>query len=178
MGNSIEKTGKFYYGDQAPKVQVDESLLLDKAIRRRNEEAAAKEASELLIAARIAKQKEIDEKVERLEILPIGNKVILLPYPENPYRKIVTSSGILTDYNGEFLNPDSGEKDTLPTGVACAKVIEVGPDCLWTIPGDDVYYITGTSMKIPFYSQGYVTLSEIQLLCILNEGLKERFNKK
>jgi len=176
MGNSIEKTGKFYYGDQAPK--VDESLLLDKAIKKRDEEASIKKANELLMAARIAKQKEIDEKVERLEMLPIGNKVILLPYPENPYKKIVTNSGIITDYNGEFLNPDSGEKDTLATGVACAKVIEVGPECLWAIPGDDVYYITGTAMKIPFYSQGYVTLSEIQLLCILNEGLKERFSKK
>lgn len=176
MGNSIEKTGKFYPGDR-PRKQLDESLLLENAIEQRKREKAEQEAKELLLQARIAKQKEIDEKVERLEMLPIGNKVIILPYPENPYRKIITNTGIITEYNGDFLNPDSGERDTLKDGVMCGKIIEVGPDCQWTVPGDDVYFIKGTTVGIPFYSQGYVTLSEIQLLCVLNEGLKERFKK-
>ena len=46
------------------------------------------------------------------------------------------------DYTGEFLNPDSGENDKLKELVACAKVIEVGPDCKYLNINDDVFYDT------------------------------------
>lgn len=47
---------------------------------------------------------------------------------------------IIVEYNGLFNNPDSGELDTLQELVACAKVIEIGPECKYVKPGDDVYY--------------------------------------
>jgi predicted RNase H-like nuclease (RuvC/YqgF family) len=30
-------------------------------------------------------QEEINAKIQRLELMPLGNKVIILPYPENPW---------------------------------------------------------------------------------------------
>ena len=103
------------------------------------------------------------------------NKIILQPYPVNPYRKVVEGS-LIVDYTGAFKNPDSGEDDKLQELVGCAKIIEVGPKCKYLKPGDDVYYDTRTEYPVPFMSMGYRLTSEPQILCVLNEKLKERFN--
>ena len=138
------------------------------------EKREMEELNNILLEAEKQKQKEIDEKADKLEMIRMQNRVILMAYPENPYRKIVDGN-IIVDYHGDFLNPDSGEKDKLKVLVGCAKVIEVGPECKYVKPGDDVYYDTRTVYPLPFMSLGYVITSESQLLCVLNEGLKDRF---
>lgn len=123
------------------------------------------------------KQAELEAKLETLEMLPMSNKIILLPYPTNPYKKLVSQGGLfIADYKGQFLNPDSGENDNLKELVACAKVIEVGPDCKFLKSGDDVFYDTRTVYPVPFMSLGYILTSEPQILCFLNDKLKERLN--
>jgi hypothetical protein len=107
-------------------------------------------------------------------MLPMFNKVILLPYPNNPYKKSIEGS-IIVEYNGDFMNPDSGEKDKLQELVGCAKVIEVGPEVKYVKAGDDIYYDPRTCYPVPFMSLGYKLTTEPQILCVLNENLKERF---
>ena len=145
------------------------------AAERLREEKAAEEIRKALFEAEQNKQAEINKKLETLEMLPMMNKIILQPYPVNPYRKVVEGS-LIVDYTGAFKNPDSGEDDKLQELVGCAKIIEVGPECKYLKPGDDVYYDTRTVYPVPFMSMGYRLTSEPQILCVLNEKLKERFN--
>lgn len=149
--------------------------ILKKDMEKARLEKEARKAAELLVAAEKQKQEEIEAKLATLEMLPMLNKIILQPYPTNPYKQYVKGS-LLVAYNGEFNNPDSGEKDTLKELVGCAKVIEVGPEVKYLKPGDDIYYDTRTCYPVPFMSMGYLLTSEPQILCVLNEGLKSRFN--
>lgn len=144
-------------------------------LERQKEQKAQEEARSLLLELEKKKQVEIDTKLAHLEMLPMMNKIILLPYPTNPYKKIMQGN-IIVDYNGSFKNPDSGEQDKLKELVGCAQVIEVGPDCKYLKPGDDIYYDTRTTYPVPFMSLGYQLTTEPQVLCVLNENLKERFN--
>lgn len=169
-------------GEAAGKVYLsnglgDESLLLENAIEARKREKDEKKAAELLIAAEKAKQEELLAKMDKLELIPLGPRVIILPYTRNPYRKTITESGILIDYEGSFKNPESGESDKLPDGIKCAKVIEVGPDTKFLKEGDDIFYDARTIQPIPFFLQGYYVVAEQNVLTVINEGLKERFKK-
>lgn len=165
-----QAAGKFYFNNG----DIDENLLLENQLRKKQEEKELAEAQQMLIEASKQKQEEINSKLETLELLPMGNKVILLAYPVNPYRKIVEGS-IIVDYDGSFKNPDTGEWDKQKELVGCAKVIEVGPECKYLKPGDDIYYDTRTTYPVPFMSLGYKLTTEPQVLCVLNEGLKNRF---
>ena len=171
-----EQNGKFFMGGQKENYK---SIILPenpftKELEKQRDENAAKEARDLYIQLEKEKQEELNAKLQTLEILPMMNKVILLPYPTNPYKKVLNGS-IIVDYNGEFDNPDSGEKDKLQELVACAKVIEVGPECKYLKAGDDIYYDPRTCYPVPFMSLGYRLTSEHQVLCVLNENLKKRF---
>lgn len=147
---------------------------LKKEIEQLKDEKAEQEAKQMLLELEKKKQEEINAKIQRLELMPLGNKVIILPYPENPYKKVMEGN-IIVEYTGSFLNPDSGEQDKLKEFVACAQVIEIGPECKYLKPGDDVYYLPNTAFPVPFMSLGYKLTTEPQILCVLNESLKERF---
>lgn len=147
-----------------------------KQARLQREEKEQKAAAEMLISLAREKQKELEAKLSTLEIMPVGINLIILPYPHNPYKKIVSDGGIIIDgYEGQFKNPDSGEDDHLKLGVGCAKVIEVGPMCKCVKGGDDVFYDTRVTKPIPFLDLGYVLTNEQNLIAIINEGLTERF---
>lgn len=166
-----EAGGKFFMGGLNSN---PDDLLLENQIRRRNEEKELEEAKELLMEAAKNKQEEINRKLQTLEILPMGSRIILSAYPENPYRKVVEGS-IIVDWDGGFLNPDTGEMDKSNVFVGCANVIEVGPECKYLKAGDDVYYDTRTVYPLPFMSRGYVCTQEQGILAVVNEKLKERF---
>ena len=168
-----EQMGKYFMSNRS---NLEVPTIKDAAEKLR-EQQAEKEIKEALFEAEKNKQEEINKKLEKLELLPMMNKVILQAYPVNPYRKIVEGS-LIVDYTGAFKNPDSGEDDNLKELVGCAKIIEVGPECKYLKPGDDVYYDTRTVYPVPFMSMGYRLTSEPQILCVLNENLKERFNMK
>ena len=170
-----EAAGMVFMGKNL-KPEFDENLLLENLSKKREEEKVQEEASALLIKLEQEKQLELEAKLEKLELMPIGSKVILLPYPNNPYKKTITKSGLFVDYDGSFMNPDSGEKDNMKQGIKCAKVIEVGPDCKMVRAGDDVFYESRAIAPIPFFSLGYEILVEGNIFCILNEGLKARLN--
>lgn len=171
-----EQNGKFFMGgsQQNYKGLILPGNPLKEEFEKAKDEKEAEEGRNLLLELQKQKQEELNAKLEKLEMLPLGNKVIILPYPVNPYKKVLQGS-IIVDYNGEFMNPDSGEKDKLQELVACAKVIEVGPTCEYLQAGDDVYYMPNTAYPLPFMSLGYKLTTEPQILCVLNESLKERF---
>ena len=171
MSFKEEQMGKYFMSNRS---NLEVPTIKD-AAERLKEEKAAEEIKKALFEAEQDKQAEINKKLEVLEMLPMMNNIILQPYPVNPYRKVVEGS-LIVDYTGAFKNPDSGEDDKLQELVGCAKIIEVGPECKYLKPGDDVYYDTRTVYPVPFMSMGYRLTSEPQILCVLNEKLKERFN--
>lgn len=171
MSFKEEQMGRYFMSNRS---NLEVPTIKDAAERLR-EEKAAEEIRKALFEAEQNKQAEINKKLETLEMLPMMNKIILQPYPVNPYRKVVEGS-LIVDYTGAFKNPDTGEDDKLQELVGCAKIIEVGPECKYLKPGDDVYYDTRTVYPVPFMSMGYRLTSEPQILCVLNEKLKERFN--
>lgn len=174
MSLKEEQLGTFYMG-KGLKTPINEDLLLENQISKMKKEKELKEANKILLETMKEKQKEIDEKVERLELLPIANKVLILPYPENPYRKIITEGGLIIPLNPQFQNPESGMQDNLKEGIVCAKVIEIGPECKWLKVEDDIFLDIRTTLPVPFYDNGYRLTTEGQIMCVLNEGLKERF---
>ena len=200
MSKKEELTGKYYMGINQEKINntrksgVDAAEKLfgvnhNKLILPKNDieimaeqmrdEKEAKSTFERLFEIEKAKQEEIDAKIEKLELIPMRANVLILPYPSNPYRKIIDKeTGIYFAENKYYKNPDTGEMDEQKLGIGCAKVVEVGPECKYVAIGDDIYYDTRTVVPIPFYGNPYKLLTEPQILCVLNENLKERFNMK
>lgn len=132
------------------------------------------EAKRLYLEAEEAKQKELEAKLESLEILPMFDKVIILPYPSNPYKKVI-QNGIIVEYNGIFDNPDTGEKAKAEEGIMCAKIIEIGPATKYLKVGDDVFYNKNTVVTLPFFGQGYFVTHETGIIAVVSQKLKERF---
>lgn len=175
MANSIERTGKIFMGRGLSSLE-NEELMLGNALRKKKEEDEVKEAGQKFLEARKAKQAEIEAKLETLEMLSVGPKVIILPYAENPYNKLVSDGGLLLPTSMDFKNPDTGEVEKAQNGITCAKVIEIGPEVKYLKPGDDIYYDDRTAIPIPFFSQGYKVIAELNALTVINDGLKKRYN--
>lgn len=172
MGSLSESAGKFFITKGGVYAKENEFLSeLDEAKTK----VEIEEAQKKLIELDKLKQEEINQKLQTLELIPMFDKVILLPYPQNPYRKIIEGN-IIVDYDGTFKNPDSGEWDKEKVFIGCAKVIEVGPITKYLKVGDDVFYDTRTVYPVPMLNLGYKLTSEVQILCVINEGLKKRFN--
>lgn len=176
--NRSRQTGKFYMGGKSDKIIVPQDEFLNEIseINKQNEqEKKEKEIADRLKEAHDLKQKEIEERLEGLEIVPNGNKLILMPYASNPYIKVM-EGGIYVAPSGMFYNPDTGEMDYQKDLVSCGQVVEVGPDVKYLKPGDDVYYDSRTAYPLPFMSLGYQITSEPQIIAIINNDLKKRLN--
>ena len=168
MSFKEEQTGKFFMG--SGNIYVPTNTLqsdIDKAKEQQEKEEVLAKLREL----DDIKQKEIEDQIQELELLPEGNKVIILPYPTNPYKKIKVG-GIYLGNNGSFLNPDSGEMDTEKELVVCGKIIEIGRSCKEARVGDDIFYIKNSALPLPFMSQGYVVIAEPNAVCYVGKGLK------
>ena len=173
MSNTrARQTGNFYMPGEK-KIEIPGNPFSGET-EKRNEDKKAKELADRLKEAHEAKQKEIEERLEGLELMPNGNRVIVMPYPSNPYVKVMSEGGIFIQPTGTFMNPDSGTLDTLEEVVICAKVIQIGPDCKTIKNGDDVYVDKRSMYPLPFMSLGYQTVAEQQIIALINNDLKER----
>lgn len=119
---------------------------------------------------------------EKLEILPIGNYVIVKEFTTNPFQRIVRDSktGIITDMGGMapvFKNTDSGETDIEDAFIITGAIQEIGPECKWCQPGDAIFFTKPSAVPLPFYKAGLTLVNETRILAIVNEGLSERFEK-
>ena len=125
--------------------------------------------------------KKINENADSIEIKPLCNYVLVKPFNENPFQRIVKSeSGIILDVGGlrpEFKNTDTGEYQEEEQMIIVGVVQEVGPDCKYLQRGDTVMYPKTRAAVLPFYKLGYVWINETGIMAVINEGLEERFNK-
>lgn len=108
------------------------------------------------------------------EIKPIASRVLLRAMEINPYMSVTTEAGLILT-QGQFDNPDSGERDMKDFPVQCAEVIEVGPECRWIKPGDHVMVTLGSLTPIPFKGEILWSTSEINVLTVMADDLEKRF---
>lgn len=156
-----------------------EDALKERAVESYNEEY---QKTEDQIKANIERElkagREVTEKMNSMEIVPLNNYVLVRPYAKNPFEKLEEVGGIIVPVaDGSFVNPDTGEKDTEYNCSVQADVIEVGPACKYVKEGDVVYYRRACGVPIPFFRQGFEVVAEPQIHVVINEGIKARFAK-
>lgn len=126
--------------------------------------------------------KKIAENIEAIEIMPIGNYVLVKQFDENPFQRIVrdSKSGLILDLGGQkpqYKNTDNGEIEEEENFIKVGVIQEVGPECKWCEPSDTVFYTKNSAVPVPFYKQGLILVNETRILSVVNEGLTNRFNK-
>lgn len=124
----------------------------------------------------------INNNVENIEIMPIGSYLLVKPFSENPFQRIVkdSKSGLILDLGGqkpEYKNTDNGEIEEEESFIIVAVVQEVGPECKYIKPGDTIMYTKPSAVPVPFYKQGLALVNEMRVLVVINEGLTKRFNE-
>lgn len=118
--------------------------------------------------------------MESIEIKPMFNRILIKPFSQNPFQRIVIDekSKLIVDTGGlapEHFNQDNGKQEKDEQYIIVGAVQEVGPEVKYLIPGDVVMYRKETAMPVPFYKQGFMCLAENQIIAVVNEGLEERF---
>lgn len=124
--------------------------------------------------------KQLSDNIEKIEIMPIGNYILVKQFKDNPFQKIVRDSktGLILDLGGmapEYKNTDNGEIEEEESFILVGVIQEVGPECKWCRPGDTVMYSKPSAVPVPFYRQGLILVNETRVLVTINEGLTERF---
>lgn len=123
----------------------------------------------------------ISKNVEEIEIMPLGNYILVKEFEQNPFQRIVRdSSGLITDLGGMkpiFKNTDNGEIEEEELFIKVGVVQETGPECKYLQIGDTVFYSQPASIVVPFYKQGLVQVCENRIIAVVNKGLSKRFNK-
>lgn len=125
----------------------------------------------------------INNNVENIEIMPIGNYILVKQFEENPFQKIIrdSKSGLIIDTGGfapEYKNTDNGQIEEEKSFIFVGVIQEIGPECKWCKPGDAVFYTKPSAVPVPFYKQNLQLINETRVLAVVNEGLTERFNNK
>lgn len=124
----------------------------------------------------------INQNVNNIEIMPIGTYLLVKPFEENPFQRIVrdNKTGLIIDLGGqapEYKNTDNGQIEEEESFIKVGVVQEVGPDCKYCVPGDTIMYSKPQEVPVPFYKQGLVITNEARILVVINEGLSERFKE-
>ena len=124
--------------------------------------------------------KKVAENIETIEIMPIGNYVLVKEFAENPFQRIVrdSKSGLILDLGGQkpqYKNTDNGQIEEEENIIRQAVIQEVGPECKWCKPNDVIMYTKMSAVPVPFYKQGLVLVNETRVLVVINEGLSKRF---
>ena len=124
----------------------------------------------------------INQNVENIEIMPIGNYILVKQFEENPFQRIVrdSASGLILDLGRmkpEYKNTDNGKIEEEEQFIKVGVVQEVGPDCKYIQEGDTVMWTKPSAVPVPFYKQGLQLVNETRVMVTINEGLTERFNK-
>lgn len=124
----------------------------------------------------------IKSNMNSIEIKPMFSRVLVKPFEQNPFQqiKIDQKSGIIVDMGGmtpTYKSTDTGEWEEERQFIVTGTVIDVGPECKYLAEGDVIFYRVDTAVPVPFFKQGLVSISENQVISVVNEGLTERFNQ-
>ena len=131
---------------------------------------------DLDIKKRISEGELMEEKMSAMEIMPIGSYILISPFAKNPYQVLKMKGNIIVGgYNGNFVNPDTGEEDQEEQMMIVGSVIEVGPECKYIKEGDDVFYTKTSLVPIPFFGKGLQLVNENRIAVVINKDLKKRF---
>lgn len=123
-----------------------------------------------------------NENMNSIEIKPMFARILVKPFEQNPFQKIKRSdSGLIIDMGGmapTYKNSDTGEWEEEKQFIVTGTVVDCGPDVKYLSQGDVVFYRVDTSVPVPFFRQGLVSLAENQIIAVVNEGLTDRFNER
>lgn len=124
-------------------------------------------------------QDKIEYDINKAEIKPMFNRILIQPFKQNPFQKMTIENGLILDAGGYTphaqFNEQSGKYEEQDQFIRTGYVVEVGPETKYLKEGDVVYYRKDTVVPIPFFKQGLVSLGESQVIAVVNEGLEERF---
>lgn len=125
----------------------------------------------------------INNNMNSIEIMPIYSRILIKPFNENPFQRIVKDdkTGLILDLGGQkpkFKNQDNGNIEEEEQFIHVGTVLEVGKDCKYLKSGDVVMWTKPSEVPVPFYKQGLVSVEENRILAVINEKLKERFNQE
>ena len=105
-----------------------------------------------------------------IEIKANGCRVLIKPFATNPFQQIkVSESGLIID---------TGEWEEQEQAIGVGTIIDAGPDCKYLKESDVVFYQKVAAVPVPFFKENLWTVSETQIIAVVNEGLTERFNSK
>lgn len=123
----------------------------------------------------------VNYDIEKAEIKPMFNRVLVQQFKVNPFQKMEVKGGIIVDTGGynphTQFNQQSGKYEEQDQFIVTGCVIEVGPETKYLKEGDVIYFRKDTAAPVPFFKQGFVSLGESQIIAVVNEGLQDRFNK-
>ena len=108
------------------------------------------------------------------QMMPLYATVVVQMYDENPYEAAISETGLKLT-NGEFENPDSGNRDKKEYMTAAGKIIETGPDCKYAHVGDDCLFDIRAVRPICFHGQYFFQIAEINIIALLGDDLDKRF---
>lgn len=126
---------------------------------------------------------EVGSNVDKMEIKPMFNKILIKPFEQNPFQKVTIdkATNLIIDTGGfdpgYYKSQDTGKFEQEETVILTGAVQEVGPDCKYLQPGDVVFYDKRMAMPVPFFKQGLWLIGESAVISVVNEGLEERFKK-
>lgn len=124
---------------------------------------------------------EYAKNLDGVQIMPIGNYVIVRPFAENPFQKVEVDSktGLILSTGGlipEYKRNDSGEYEEAEQRIKVGVVIQNGPDCKWLKNGDTIMWDIHSEVVVPFYNFGFRLVNETRAICVINDDLNKRFN--
>lgn len=159
----MQQTGIHYMG-----AGLDHSKDLDPSLIAKAQQKA-QEDQLLYVNNMMEKDKDCKSYKDKV-LVPIGNRVIVMPYDKNPYRKPLqeTSSGLIYgdfDSASMYKSQETGEQEESQKGVWCCKVIAAGSECKTVVPGDDVYINFLMAAPVPFGNLGYYSIGETNIMC-------------
>ena len=122
----------------------------------------------------------INSNAANIEIMPIGNYVLVKQFEDNPFQRIVrdSKSGLILDMGGmapQYKNTDNGQIEEEEQFIKVGVIQEVGPEVKWCQPDDTIFFTKNSAVPVPFYKQNLQLVCENRVLAVVNEGLTERF---
>ena len=183
-----EKIAMQIAGESTSRVMTLDGRTADDIIAERNVKNANEEIEKF--NEKIDKQftnveeftKKVNENMNSIEIMPIGNYILVKQFEDNPFQRIVrdSKSGLILDMGGmkpQYKNTDNGQIEEEEQFIKVGVIQEVGPECKWCQPDDTIFFTKNSAVPVPFYKQNLQLVCENRVLAVVNEGLTERFNK-
>ena len=181
-----EKIAMHVAGESTSRIMTLDGTTADDVIEQRNVKNFNEEVDKF--TEKIDKQftnvkefaKKVNENMANIEIMPIGNYVLVKQFEENPFQRIVrdSKSGLILDMGGmapQYKNTDNGQIEEEEQFIKVGVIQEVGPEVKWCEPNDTIFFTKNSAVPVPFYKQNLQLVCENRVLAVVNENLTERF---